>query len=83
MVLSTTLVIFSHLLQNHSFEIHAYNNPMIIKEIQSKSILSASKVYPYVINPYTGCQHSCSYCYRAFHEEVHRAQGTLGSICRC
>ena len=66
MVLSTTLVIFSHLLQNHSFEIHAYNNPMIIKEIQSKSILSASKVYPYVINPYTGCQHSCSYCYACF-----------------
>jgi DNA repair photolyase len=39
---------------------------MIVKEIQSKSILSASKIYPYVINPYTGCQHSCSYCYARF-----------------
>ncbi len=39
---------------------------MIIKEIQSKTILSKSQVYPYVINPYTGCQHSCSYCYARF-----------------
>jgi DNA repair photolyase len=39
---------------------------MIIKEIQSKSILSVSKVYPYVINPYVGCQHNCSYCYAHF-----------------
>ena len=39
---------------------------MIVKEIQSKAILSISKVYQYVINPYTGCQHSCSYCYARF-----------------
>ena len=39
---------------------------MIIKEVQSKTILSVSKVYPYVINPYTGCQHNCSYCYAHF-----------------
>jgi DNA repair photolyase len=39
---------------------------MIVKEIQSKAILSVSKVYPYVINPYTGCQHNCSYCYARF-----------------
>ena len=39
---------------------------MIVKEIQSKTILSASKIYPYVINPYTGCQHNCSYCYARF-----------------
>ena len=39
---------------------------MIIQEIQSKTILSVSKVYPYVINPYTGCQHNCSYCYAHF-----------------
>lgn len=38
----------------------------IIKEIQVKTILSKSKVYPYVINPYLGCQHSCSYCYARF-----------------
>jgi DNA repair photolyase len=39
---------------------------MIIKEVQPKTILSVSKVYPYVINPYTGCQHNCSYCYARF-----------------
>ena len=39
---------------------------MIIKEIQSKTILSKSRVYPYVINPYTGCQHHCTYCYARF-----------------
>ena len=39
---------------------------MLIKEIQSKTILSVSKVYPYVINPYTGCQHGCLYCYAHF-----------------
>jgi DNA repair photolyase len=39
---------------------------MIIREIQSKTILSKSQVFPYVINPYTGCQHSCTYCYARF-----------------
>lgn len=39
---------------------------MIVKEVQAKTILSASQVYPYVINPYTGCQHNCTYCYARF-----------------
>ncbi len=39
---------------------------MIIKETHPKSILSNSKIYPYVVNPYTGCQHNCSYCYARF-----------------
>jgi DNA repair photolyase len=39
---------------------------MIMREIQAKSILSASKIYPYVINPYVGCQHACSYCYARY-----------------
>ncbi len=39
---------------------------MIVKEVHAKSILSASQVYPYVVNPYTGCQHACSYCYARF-----------------
>ena len=39
---------------------------MIVQETQPKTILSISKVYPYVINPYTGCQHGCSYCYARF-----------------
>lgn len=39
---------------------------MIVKETHAKAILSVSKVYDYVINPYTGCQHACSYCYARF-----------------
>lgn len=39
---------------------------MIVKEIQAKTILSVSQVYDYVINPYVGCQHACSYCYARF-----------------
>jgi DNA repair photolyase len=39
---------------------------MNIREIRSKTILSASKIYDYVINPYVGCQHACSYCYARF-----------------
>jgi len=36
---------------------------MKIAEIRSKTILSSSQVNDYVINPYVGCQHGCSYCY--------------------
>jgi DNA repair photolyase len=39
---------------------------MVIREINSKSILSVSKIYKYVINPYIGCQHGCSYCYARY-----------------
>jgi DNA repair photolyase len=39
---------------------------MNVKEIHSKTILSTSKVYDYVINPYVGCQHACSYCYARY-----------------
>jgi DNA repair photolyase len=44
--------------------------PLLVNEIQAKSILSKSKVYPYVINPYVGCQHGCSYCYARFMKRV-------------
>lgn len=39
---------------------------MIVRKIQSKAILSISKVYQYVINPDTGCQHGCSHCHARF-----------------
>jgi len=39
---------------------------MIINEIKVKSILSRSKIYEWVINPYVGCQHACTYCYARF-----------------
>lgn len=38
----------------------------MVREIQSKTILSVSRVYSYVINPYVGCQHACHYCYARF-----------------
>ncbi|MGB9823844.1 MAG: SPL family radical SAM protein [Candidatus Hydrothermia bacterium] len=39
---------------------------MLVKEVRVKSILAKSKVYDYVINPYVGCQHGCTYCYARF-----------------
>ena len=39
---------------------------MKVKPIQSKTILSASKIHDYVINPYIGCEHGCQYCYARF-----------------
>ena len=39
---------------------------MTVKETKPKTILSVSKIYDYVINPYVGCQHGCSYCYARF-----------------
>lgn len=40
--------------------------PMIVREVYARSILSKSKVFDYVINPYIGCQHGCTYCYARF-----------------
>ena len=34
-----------------------------IKKIRAKSILNRSKVFDYCLNPYTGCQLACVYCY--------------------
>lgn len=41
---------------------------MIIREIQSKNILSKSglPVAEYAVNPYLGCEHACRYCYASF-----------------
>ena len=39
---------------------------MIVREIYPRSILSKSKVFDYVVNPYIGCQHGCTYCYARF-----------------
>lgn len=47
-----------------------YTMPLIIREVCAKSVLSSSRIYPYVVNPYTGCQHGCSYCYARFMKRV-------------
>lgn len=41
---------------------------MIIREIESKSIISKTgiSIADYVINPYVGCIHSCIFCYARF-----------------
>lgn len=36
---------------------------MIVREVQAKSILNASKIHEYCVNPYTGCAVGCKYCY--------------------
>jgi len=39
---------------------------VIIKEVCAKTILSKSKVLDYSVNPYIGCEHSCTYCYAQY-----------------
>jgi len=34
-----------------------------VKEVKAKSILNKSKIFDYCLNPYTGCQINCKYCY--------------------
>jgi len=36
---------------------------LIVREVRAKSILNTSKIYDYCLNPYTGCQVGCRYCY--------------------
>jgi DNA repair photolyase len=36
---------------------------MIGREITARSILNKSKIFDYCLNPYTGCQVGCRYCY--------------------
>jgi len=37
----------------------------IVREIEAKSILNVSKIHDYCVNPYTGCEVGCVYCYAA------------------
>jgi DNA repair photolyase len=38
---------------------------MVVREVRAKSILNASKIYDFCVNPYTGCGVACRYCYAA------------------
>ncbi len=39
---------------------------MLIRDVQARSILSKSGIFDYSLNPYTGCQFGCTYCYARF-----------------
>ncbi|MEM4703301.1 MAG: radical SAM protein [Candidatus Pacearchaeota archaeon] len=39
---------------------------MQVKEKYCQTILTRSKICNYCINPYTGCEHACIYCYARF-----------------
>ena len=53
---------------------------MIVKEVPAKSILSISKVLAYAMNPYTGCQHGCYYCYARFMKRVTKHKEPWGEF---
>jgi len=36
---------------------------LAVKETIAKSVLNKSKIFDYCVNPYTGCQIGCPYCY--------------------
>lgn len=54
---------------------------MIIKEINAKTCLTKSKLTDYVINPYTGCQHGCKYCYADFIRRFQNIKEKWGNFC--
>jgi len=43
---------------------------VVVKEVLAKSVLSKSKIFDYVVNPYIGCRHGCFYCYARFMKRV-------------
>ena len=53
---------------------------LIVREVQAKTILSVSKIHDYVVNPYTGCQHACSYCYARFMKRFTGHQESWGEF---
>ncbi len=53
-----------------------------IKEVMAKSILNKSRIpgMVYCINPYTGCFHSCIYCYATFMRDYSGHKEEWGSF---
>jgi DNA repair photolyase len=50
-----------------------------ITAIEAKTALVRSRIpgVEYVVNPYTGCQHGCSYCYAEFMRKYSHAHGSF------
>jgi len=36
---------------------------LIAREVEAKTVLIKSKLTDYCVNPYSGCEHACAYCY--------------------
>lgn len=53
---------------------------LTIKETNVRTILSASKIYKYTVNPYIGCMHACYYCYARFIKRFLGIYETWGSF---
>jgi len=55
---------------------------VVVREVLCKSVLSKSRIYgvDYSVNPYLGCQHSCSYCYARFMLKYHRRREEWGEF---
>ncbi|MFC2032636.1 radical SAM protein [Chloroflexota bacterium] len=53
---------------------------MFVRDIEARSILSKSQIYDYAVNPYTGCQHACSYCYARFMKRFTRHKEPWGEF---
>lgn len=53
---------------------------MIVKEVKCKNCMTKSKLTDYVINPYTGCQHGCKYCYADFIRRFQNIKDNWGSF---
>ncbi|MFP4116468.1 MAG: radical SAM protein [Candidatus Aenigmatarchaeota archaeon] len=55
---------------------------MKIEEVQCKSTLSNTKLYglDYSVNPYTGCGHSCAYCYAVYMKKFTDHEEDWGSF---
>lgn len=55
---------------------------MIIKEIQVNSVITKSNlpVCDYSVNPYTGCEHACKYCYACFMKRFTGHEETWGEF---
>jgi DNA repair photolyase len=53
-----------------------------IREILAKSVLTRTGIpgFEYCINPYTGCSHSCRYCYATFMQRFSGHTGPWGSF---
>jgi DNA repair photolyase len=57
-------------------------NLMKISEVTCKSVLVKSRIYgvDYAVNPYTGCEHNCAYCYATFMKKYTKHQEEWGTF---